>query len=470
MKYFLLSLILFTYCEIFSQTDLPDDYILLLPEGLDSSEVDLDDLKKAIDRLHNFSEYIYNPVKITSIDSLTYSPRNLTDAGNYSRWGAGSWGRGPFSKYVDRFLVDGKQYTAYNVFYNGLLNKNMKNHYWGTHPIVSYCARTIMAYLNLYNSFNDDVSKSFCEDRIINGTKYLIHQQQPNGGYVQWHWRVNKTSPNIDDNVGLNSINSYATGIAIFALKNIYDYLIQYEDKSPLLIDTIHNTIKNAGNFLVEKDNSRAHKNYISFSIWGLVNAYKVTKNYKFIETALNKYINEIEKFQDSNGAWYKKSAETIDYHDAHSPYMGIIMRALIELFDILPSCSYEEVKERLRKSIINGLNHFLVSDVVHKNFPHTGVRIANDGGIYPYAKQEEYTKFKGRALQLSQAIIYALLSKDLFVDDENRSRLRGFLTAVMNFQITETADSKNVLHVNSDIYFQTFSMYLQLITSKVLE
>ena len=72
MKYFFISFLLITFCEIYSQPDLPDNYILPLPEGLDSSEVNLDDLKIAMDRLHKFSEYIYNPIKITKIDSFSY--------------------------------------------------------------------------------------------------------------------------------------------------------------------------------------------------------------------------------------------------------------------------------------------------------------------------------------------------------------------------------------------------------------
>lgn len=463
MKYFFLSLLLIAFSEIYSQPNLPDDYILSLPEGLDSSEVNLDDIKKALDRLHTFSEYIYNPVKITSINSFSYSPKNLTDAGIKDRWGAGSWGRGLYSKFVDRFLIDGTEKTAYNAFYKEHPDTNLKNHFWGTHPIVSYCARTTLAYLNLYYSVDEVITKSFCRDRFLNGAKYLLIQQQPNGGYVQWHWRKNKTNPNIDDNVGLNSINSYATGNAIFALKNVYNYLIQSDEKNPMLIEEIYNTIIKAGDFLVTHDNSSAHKNYISFSIWGLVNAYEITNNRIYLDTALNKYSIEVENFQDSNGAWYKNSSGTLDYHDAHSPYIGIILRALINLYNVLPYSYYYETKTRLRKSIIKGINHFLMTNVVHSNFPNQNVRLAEDGGIYPYSEQKEYTKHKGRALQLSQALIYALISDELFTEEEDLSRLRGFLNAVLHFQVSEIINHKKVLHINSDIYFQSLALYYQL-------
>ncbi|MGB5893611.1 MAG: hypothetical protein WBG58_05485 [Ignavibacteriaceae bacterium] len=462
MKYFFISFLLITFCEIYSQPDLPDNYILPLPEGLDSSEVNLDNLKIAMDRLHKFSEYIYNPIKITKIDSFSYSPINLTDAENYNRWGEGSWGRGAFSKYVDRFLFDGKENTAYNTFYNRLLSAKLKNHYWGTHPIVSYCARTALAYLNLYYSSDEVITKSFCIDRFINGTKYLIHQQQPNGGYAQWHRRKDKTSPNMDDNVGLNRINSYATANAIFALKNVYDYLKQSDDKSQILIEEIYNTIKKAGDFLVTHNNNSAHKNYISFSIWGLINAYNTTKNRIYIDTALNKYSNEIENFQDVNGAWYKNSSGTSDYHDAHSVYMGIILTALIDLYNVLPYSYYYDTKARLRKSIIKGINHFLLPNVVHSNFPNQDVRLAEDGGIYPYSEQKEYTRHKGRALQLSQALIYALKSDGLFSAENDILRLKGFLNAVMRFQVSETINTRRVLHINSDIYFHSLALYFQ--------
>jgi hypothetical protein len=462
MKYFLLPVILFTFCKIYSQPDLLDNYILPLPEGLDTSDVELDDIKKALDRLHTFSEYIYNPIKITDIDSLSYYPKNLTDAGNYDRWGAGSWGRGSFSKYVDRFLYDGKEKTGYSAFYNNLLSARLKNNYWGTHPIVSYCARTTLAYLNLYYCTDELITRSFCKDRILNGTKYLVKQQLPNGGYAQWHWRINKTTPNTDDNVGLNSINSYATGTAIFALKNVYEYFIQHDANSPMLIKETYDTIKKAGDFLLTNYNSSAHKNYISFSIWGLVNVYRITKNRIYLDTALAKYSNEIESYQDRSGTWYKYTSGNLDYHDAQPVYMGIILRALIDLYDVLPNTYYYKEKTRLRKSIIKGINHFLLPDVVHSNFPNKNVRLSVDGGIYPYSEQKEYTKNKGRALQLSQALIYALKSNGLITDEQDILRLRGFLKAVVKYQVNETINYSKILNINSDIYFQSLSLYFQ--------
>ncbi len=470
MKYFFLSLLFITLFEIYSQPNLPEYYILPLPEELDSSEVDLDDLAKAIDRLHNFSEYIYNPIKITRINSFSYIPQNLTDAGNSNRWGEGSWGRGAFSKYVDRFLFDGIEETAYSTFYGGLLNIELKKHFWSTHPIVSYCARTTMAYLIFYKSSNDEITKSFCKDRFINGTKYLISQQLPNGGYAQWHWRKAKNFPNLDDSVRINNINSYATASAIYTLKNVYEYLKKSNDRSSLLIQKIYSTIKNAGEFLYTKDNSKAHRNYVAFSIWGLINAYRIVNDEKFLNSAIDKYKSEIENFQDENGAWYLQKAGVLDYHDAHSPYMGIILTALIELYDVLPHSNYYDIKQRLGKSIIKGINHFLLPNIVHKNFSDKKTRLADDGGIYPYLKQIEYDNVKGRSLQLSQAIIYALLSKDLFTDEEDIIRLKGFLNAVMNFQVRETIDYGRVLHINSDIYFESFTLFFHMMKNQELD
>jgi len=470
MKYFVLSFLLLTFCGIYSQPKLPDDYILPLPEGLDSSTVDLDDLKKALDRLHTFSEYIYNPIKITIIDSISYSPKNLTDAGSSDRWGAGTWGRGLFSKFVDRYLVDEVKNTAYNSFYKEHSNPKLKNHYWGTHPIVSYCARTIRSYINLLYCSNEVIVKSFCLDRIIAGAKYLILQQRLNGSFVQWHWRKSKNKPNIDDEIGLNDTNSYPTANVIVALAGVYDLLSENRSNNPNLISELHTTIENAGDFLVNNNNSSSHNNYISFSIWGLVSAYRITKNEKYLETALKKYSDEVGNFQDSSGAWYKNLKETLDYHDAHSPYMGIILRALIDLYNVLPySCNYE-TKARLRKSIIKGINHFLLPNIVHANYSNQNVRLAKDGGIFPYSKQKEYTKNKGRALQLSQSLIYALKCDGLCTDTEDLVRLRGFLNAVMKYQVNETINHKKVLHINSDIYFESLALYLRLQNNSKLE
>jgi hypothetical protein len=146
---------------------------------------------------------------------------------------------------------------------------------------------------------------------------------------------------------------------------------------------------------------------------------------------------------------------------------MGIILRSLIDLYDVLPNSFYYETKARLRRSIIKGFNHFLFPGVVHPNFPNQNVRLAEDGGIYPYSEQTEYATLKGRALQLSQAIIYALSSEGLFTEEEDILRLSGFLNAVMRFQVNETINTAKELHINSDIYFQTIALYFrQMINS----
>ncbi len=460
MKYLFITYTLFAFLLISHPQSLPDDYILPLPEDVDSSEVNLSDLEKAIDRLHNFSEYIYNPVKLTALDSVSYTPKNLTDLGNNNRWGAGSWGRGPFSKFVDRFLFDRFEKTTYSAFYKKHSNNNLKNYYWGTHPIISYCSRTLIAYCNIYTQTSNHISKSFCIDRIIAGAKYLISQQQKDGSYVQWHWRNGKNSPNINDEIGSNQRNSYATANAIAALATVYHIIQSYQINHQGLSRKIYSTINSAGNFLARNYNNHAHKNYVAFSIWGLVYAYKISDNEIFIDSALAKYQGSIKHSQDSNGAWFLEKSNKSDYHDAHPAYMGIILRALIELYDILPNPFYYDIKNDLRKSITKGINHFLLPGIIHSNFPDNTVRLNADGGLVAYFNEKEYIRSKSRGLQLSEALMLALQSPDLFLTKSDKKIIKGFLNATMKYQIKETSDLDKVLHVNSDIYFKTLTLY----------
>lgn len=461
MKYFFIIYLLFAFSIISYPQSLPDDYILPLPKDLDTGKVSSDDLNKAIERLHNFSEYIYNPIKITALDSILYIPKNLTDLGNNNRWGEGVWGRGPFSKFVDRFLFDGIQKTAYSSFYKEHHSNNLNHYFWGTHPIISYCSRTLIAYCNIYTQTSNHISKSFCIDRIIAGAKYLISQQQEDGSYVQWHWRKDKNIPNIDDEIGINERNSYATANAIAALTTVYILIKRIQINHESLSREIYLAIDKAGLFLARNTNTHAHKNYVAFSIWGLVHAYKIIKNDVFIDSAITKYKTSINFSQDSNGAWFLEKSNNSDYHDAHPAYMGIILRALIELYDILPNPFYYDIRNDLRKSITKGINHFLLPGIVHSNFPGNKVRLNKDGGLFAYFNEKEYIRSKSRALQLSEALMLALQSPDLFSTESDIKRINGFLNAAMKYQINETCNTRTVLHVNSDIYFKTLTLFL---------
>jgi hypothetical protein len=460
-KYFILFLLL-GFLQSYPQSNVPDDYILPLPAVIDSVVVSKKDLTKAIYRLHNFSEYIYNPVKITKIDSVSYSPKNLTDAGLDNRWGEGSWGRGLFSKFVDRYLFENFKNPDYNSFYFETSLYNGNNLYWGTHPIIAYCSRTMRAYVNIYDSSEDDLIKSFCLDRIINGSKYLMSEQTPNGGYIQWHWRKYKNLPNSNDDIGTNYINSYATANAIISLEKVYDLFKQKKTNNSNFLDSIYSTIEKAGYFLTINANTKAPINYVAFSIWGLVGAYKITKEKKFLETAVQKYSSQVKDFQDEFGAWYIKSEEGPNYHDSHPAYMGIILRALIELYDELPESYYHYVKIDLKKSIVKGINHFLYPGIVHHNFPNQKIRLGEDGGLFAYERETEYVKSEANGLQLILALIFAIESKDLFSNQVDINRLINFIDVMIKYQVDATIKIGNVIDINSDIFFESLTRYFK--------
>ena len=376
-----------------------------------------------------------------------------------NRWGFGSWGRGLFSKFIDRYLFIQNNQTDYSLFFNEHLS--IKNHFWGTHPIVAYCARTIRAYLNMYSYSIDTVIRSFCSDRIVNGSKYLITQQRENGSFVQWHWRMGKDRTNINDEIGINDTNSYSTANAIVALSNVYFLLPNQANSDSILLSEIYSTIEKAGSFLANYNNSGAPKNYIAFSVWGLVNAYKVTKIEKFIDAAIFKYNRQIKDYQDENGAWYIESNKTdLDYHDAHPPYMGIILRALVELYNVLPNSVYNDLRIEIKKNILKGINHFLVPGIVNKNFPGQSTRLKSNGGIVAYMQETEYVKSEANGLQLILALIEALESKDLLTELKDIDRVNSMLNVLVKYQAQVTNKINSLIDINSDIFFESFTEY----------
>ena len=458
MKINILVFLLIAVIANYAQTKAPDNFILPLPQDVDSSVVKLEELNNAINRLHQFSEYIYNPVKVTRINSISFFPKNLTDAGIDSRWGFGSWGRGLFSKFIDRYLFMQESSKEYSSFFNE--HPSIKNHYWGTHPIVAYCARTIRAYLNMYSYSTDPAIRNFCSDRIVNGSKYLITQQRENGSFVQWHWRMSKDRPNINDEMGMNDTNSYSTANAIVALSNAYFLLSNQAKSDSLLLSEIYSTIEKAGRFLSNHDNSGAPKNYIAFSVWGLVNAYKVTNIKTFLDAAISKYSNQIKDFQDENGAWNTKNKTDLDYHDAHPPYMGIILRALVELYDVLPTSIYNDLRPEIKKKILKGINHFLVPGIVNKNFPGQSTRLKSNGGIVAYRQETEYVTSEANGLQLILALIEVLESKNLLTESKDIDRVNTMLKVLVKYQVQATNRTNSLIDINSDIFFESFTKY----------
>ena len=116
-----------------------------------------------------------------------------------------------------------------------------------------------------------------------------------------------------------------------------------------------------------------------------------------------------------------------------------------------------------LRKSIVKGVNHFLIVGKVHPNFNNETIRLAKDGSIFPYYLQTEYSNNRARALQFTEALIYAIESPYLFTTLEDRNRLEGFLNAVVKYQVNETINFKRVIHRNSDIYFNILTLFMLL-------
>src|SRR5208283_3865246 len=91
------------------------------------------ELHAAFNRIDKYCDFIYDEYKVTQ---LTSSGATIS---NTDRWGEGSWGRGRFSVYVDRFsVVNRLDLARYDLMWSE--NPSGTNTYWGTHPYIYFTA------------------------------------------------------------------------------------------------------------------------------------------------------------------------------------------------------------------------------------------------------------------------------------------------------------------------------------------
>ncbi|WP_062056972.1 T9SS type A sorting domain-containing protein [Aquimarina longa] len=406
-----------------------------LPVGLitinTQDEVRIDQLIK---KTHAFLENIYNPMKISSINQSGVTFSSTT-------WGEGSWGNGYFTTEVDLPNFNGQSpnysgwYTAcdYNDSCKCPDDSCLRNDYPSCRPMIREIGRIIVGYINVYGTgtLNDD---THIYNRILKGTKYLLDEQQKDGNDVGafWSWRSrpNQTTPNSGghNEAGFNNkAEQFEAGYAMEALTKAYLFFKKNGiNQNDFQLHEILTSIKSLGDWFIphalahhnyyrdnkdgtcKKESHSRNTNQLSNSIWGLVNAYKVTKESKYLDTAIQVYEESIDFHQEEDGAWSysscakKEGPNGKEFHDSQGHYTGNILRNLILLYDEL-FCEHPSIitnvkyaKDNLKNRIILTINHFLKENMsLDLNNNQNTVRLRAYGEIADYKRFEKGNKEK---------------------------------------------------------------------------
>ena len=361
-------------------------------------------------KLYNFSDYIYSPNLIKTLDPFGSKPQWLESGSKVN----GAWGRGYFTKLVDSYLfskVDSDK-TNYKLLWIG--EGKSPKYYRQVNPDLSYCAKALL--FTIY-SFKSHIYSVKNLARIKSGLSYLLTNQKQDGGFIQYWFRTSQTNPAPD--LVLNRETPYATADVIRALVEGYFFLkdnVKNNNNSKLLSD-LNRAIARGSEYLMSYNCKReeGNNNYKCFSIWGLASAFKITGNKALLDSAVTKYY-EIHSSQNPDGAWYMdepdpvKPNKTIQvFHDTHPCYMGIILRGLGELYSVLPY-NYPGrngdsfVKPEIKRSICLTINNFLRTGMRNDS---KEPRLNANGTIRPYKSETEYVGDSFYGLNLIHGLVY---------------------------------------------------------------
>jgi hypothetical protein len=344
--------------------------------------------------------------------------------------------------------------------------------YLACRPMIRDAGRIITGYINLYES--GLINQALVRDRITKGVKFLLDEQlkqdylrisgeDETGAFMRWQSRPGVFTPNTG---GSEENKSYAqrpeqfdTGFAIEALTASYFFFKKHGVTGGLftlndIVDAINATagwlivhVPGHDGFTNNGCSNTGHSrntNQFTNSLWALTNAYKVTKNPLYLETAIDGFERTAYVHQQSDGVWSYYVCGlpvSIDYHDSQGHYTGGILRAMIEMYDQL-FCEYESKyfatnavphysKEDLRGKILLTINHFLNSGMAQTNLSPNGVRLINNGEIADY----KYYGQQDNDVELEMFDALAVFQRsDLYreLDDVSRERIDIMTDAIL--------------------------------------
>ncbi len=327
-------------------------------------------LKSACLRLQLHSSNIYNCNSVTSYDNTSINENGTPN-------GLGTWGNGLLTRVGKKIGTDG------SIIFNNSGYASWYTNTYSYHPLIRDSARRLMLYNNTLNSDISitnyfGVNKSTIENYVKNAVQFLIDEQIKDtiipycypGGFRQYMKRTPVNSSQ-------NHTSPYASGQAVKAQYESYCY---YENTSwPLGLkkEDVMGAIITGANYLSTQDPSYYNCNYNAFSIWGLVAAYRLTSDAKYLNSAIRIY-DHLSAWQDSEGSWYYGTNNP--YHDSAAHYMGIIMIGLLDLYDVMPS-SLNSRKVEIIKQIKKSINQII--EPVYSGVP----RLISDSSSNNYGK-----------------------------------------------------------------------------------
>ena len=319
-----------------------------------------------------------------------------------SRWHAGSWFRGYYSINDTNTF----QYTPTNPGCGGTGNPCK---YWGSHPLPRDASRQIRSMIHLHNRYATDPIVNDNINMILNGLDYLMFYQQTDGSYINWESRPSQNVPNTTEQTVYNTSHVYETAHALATMCDGYMYLkkINYPYSQ---YSTLYNSIVKAANNILNKnvnantDVDYNNSNYKSFGAWGLAKAYKITNNCYYLVKAREICQNLIDaQTKDGslcNGTWQTGGADGPNNganHDNAIWYHLIILRGMIETFDLIPP-TMGSFKNDLANAIKRGINHVILGRISQSNEDNNyylgALRpwwLASNCGTYQYAFSHMY-------------------------------------------------------------------------------
>ena len=473
MNKFTTTLFLAVFLSHLTFSQAPSNYIIS-PDWINTNIVPQDTVSAAFNRVDSFLEYIYRPSKVSILYPPNHIPQYQFDPNNV-RWPQGCWGRGRFSKDVDRKIFF-KQPINYNFFWNkyDTIHYRSPNYFfWTTHPENSYCARIIAAYIHRYYFESDQTipnqsRKSRYLERIIDGLNYLMNQQSKDGGYIQWLRRPGQNIPNTNDNIITPDFeNAYDTGESIRTFVESY-YFIKKITPIPTLQRDILNAIRKAANFLNITSPGNLPVNYRAFTVWGLASAFRLTADSIYLNRAISIYIDEIDSCQNDDGSWHYGSY----YHDTAPWYVGIIIRGLAELFSVIPSSYDAKIKSQIRNSIYKSINHFLITGMTKdggrrlqggNRTPPAANNLPYDGQIIRYKYETDYDapgKTPQLAIILISGLYQVLHTNGFFLTKSDSINTNSFLNAITRPLVEYDKWASPALDQNTDDNILSYALY----------
>lgn len=440
--------------------------ILNLPTNivtLDEAKVDTGILK-----LQAFLESIHESRKLSTIDSNTFILSN-------ARWPKGSWGNG--------FFTDEYEVKAYNGVPDSIRIAHYKSwfnnpEYNSSRPMIRDASRIITSYINLYGT--GLISDVEIKERITWGVKFLldeqlkknvgIHNEVQTGAFMWWGSRPSKYIPNNGDSTEIAEWNKtrpeqFDSGFALEALTGAYFFFKKYGidnyglDNPLFTTNDIYNSVDKAAVWM--KQHSYNHDwyyggncfvrdydkntNQLTCSVWGLLNAFKVTKKNDYLIAAVDAFERSANFHQLADGAWYHNNCrvgnEQYDYHDSQGHYTGIILRNMIELYDQI-FCEYQSKigipnsKLNLRNKILSTVNHFLKPNMSLYS-DNGGVRLRQNGEIADYKAYHEQDndvelEMFDALIYLQRSSLYLEDSLDMGLTDLDKTKIDKMISAIL--------------------------------------